>query len=265
MSKKQQLPKVLIFDVETSYLESTIKHWDSHVSDYIPHDKMKIKEWSILSVCAKWLGSKNVIYFDNRNKKDKRDDKTTVAKLGKLLDKADVIITKNGKRFDEKMFNARCAKHRLPMPSPYRHIDVEQIVRRKFRLVSYSLDYLCEFFNTEHKKLKHAKFPGMMLWEECMKGNREAWEEMKKYNINDVLASEDVYNEVKIWDKSVSFQVYNKEEVLQCNCGSTKLQKRGFNFSNTGRHQRYQCLDCGSWLSSKQNLLTKEKRAQLLK
>lgn len=265
MSKKHNGPKVLIFDIETSYLETTIKHWDSHVSDYIPHDKMTIKEWSILAFAAKWLDDKKVIYHDNRNKKNKRDDKQLVQKLARLLDEADIIITKNGKRFDEKMFNARCAKHDIQIPSPYRHLDIEQVVRRKFKLVSYSLDYLCNFFNTKHKKLKHGNFPGMVLWDECLNGNKKAWTEMERYNKHDVLSSEDVYHKVKKWDKSISFQTYNDNEYIQCNCGSTRLQKRGYNYSNVGKYQRFQCLDCGSWFSSKQNLLTPAKRKQLLK
>ena len=61
------------------------------------------------------------------------------------------------------MVNARCAKHGLPRPSPYQHIDIEKIVRKRFKLVSYSLDYLTEYFDTPHKKLKHKKYPGMHL------------------------------------------------------------------------------------------------------
>lgn len=258
-------PKVLIFDIETSYLETKIKHWDCHTSDFISHDKMEINEWSILTFAAKWLDDDRVFYSDNRNKKNKRNDKELVRKLSKLLDSADVVITKNGKRFDEKMFNARCAKHGIKIPSPYRHLDLEQVVRKKFKLVSYSLHYLCEFFNTKHKKLKHSKYPGMSLWEECLSGNNHAWEEMKKYNMHDVLSTEDVYHKIKGWDKTINFQVYNEKGLLQCNCGSTKLQKRGFNFSNTGKYQRYQCQNCGIWLSGKTNLLTKEHKSRLLK
>lgn len=267
MSKKYNGPKVLIFDIETSYLETTIKHWDSHTSDYIPHDKMTIKEWSILSFSAKWLGdnNKNVIYYDNRFKKNKRNDKSIVEKLAKLLDEADIIITKNGKRFDEKMFNARCAKHRINIPSPYKHIDVEQILRRKFKLASYSLDYACEYFDTKHKKLKHGKYPGMSLWDACLDGVIEAWDEMKLYNNHDVFSTEDLYNIVSPWLTIVDFNLYRDDnDPIICNCGNNKLQRRGYSYTTSGRYQRYQCTNCGAWSRGKKNMLTKDKR-ELLK
>lgn len=261
-------PKVLIFDLETSYLETKIKHWDSHTNDYIYHDKMTIKEWAILAFAAKWLGdsNKNIIYHDNRKKKNKRDDKELVKKLAKHIDEADIILTKNGKRFDEKMFNARCLKYGITPPSPVKHIDVEQIVRRRFKLVSYSLDYICEFLDTEHKKLKHGEFPGMLLWDECLAGNLKAWKEMQKYNCWDVFSTEDVYNKVKAWDNSVDFNLYKGEnDPVTCNCGSSNLHRRGYSVTTSGKYIRYQCQDCGSWLRDKKNLLTKNKKSLLKK
>lgn len=55
-------------------------------------------------------------------------------------------------------------------------------------------------FCKKYKKLKHKKFPGHELWKECLKGNKEAWNEMRKYNIHDVLATEELYNVLKQWD-----------------------------------------------------------------
>lgn len=260
-------PKVLIFDVETSYLETNIKHWNSHTQDYIPHDKMTIKEWSILTFSAKWLGKSKVIYVDTSKNKDYRDDKNVVLALRDLLDESDIIITKNGKRFDEKMFNARCVKHGISPPSPYKHIDTEQILRRKFKLVSYSLDYACEFFNTKHKKLKHGNFPGMKLWEECIKGNKKAWAEMKKYNIWDILSTEDLYNVIQAWDNTApDFNLYkNDNSLITCNCGSSSFQRRGYNTTKTGKHPRLQCKKCGKWHSLKHNAMDKERKKILFK
>jgi hypothetical protein len=50
-------------------------------------------------------------------------------------------------------------------------------------------DKLC----TTHKKKRHAKFPGFELWRECLAGNHEAWDEMREYNIDDVLSLEELY------------------------------------------------------------------------
>jgi DNA polymerase elongation subunit (family B) len=244
-NKMNKLPKILIFDVETSYLETKLKHWDSHVSDYITHDKMTVKEWAILAFAAKWLHQDKIIYSDNRKKKNKRDDKRLVKQLRELLDEADVIITKNGKRFDEKMFNARCAKHKIQPPSSYVHLDVETTVRKKFKLVSYSLEYLCEYFNTKHKKLKHGEFPGMTLWDECLAGNLKAWKEMEKYNKHDVLCTQDIFHIVKVWDKKIDFNVFVDIDNYICVCGSDKFRNKGVEYTETRRYTRYICKGCG--------------------
>lgn len=267
MSKKRNGPKILIFDLETSYLETTTRHWDGHVNDYIPHDKMTIKEWSILTFSSKWLGDPKITYLDTSKNKNYRDDKNVVLALRDLLDECDIIITKNGKRFDEKMFNARCIKHKIKQPSPYKHIDTEQILRRRFKLVSYSLEYACEFFDTKHKKLKHGEFPGMSLWEQCMKGNKKAWAEMKKYNIHDILATEDLYNAIQAWDQSSpDFNLYkDNNSTITCNCGSSEFQRRGYSTSKTGKHPRLQCKKCGKWHLLKENAMDKERKKILFK
>lgn len=255
-------PKVLIFDVETSYLEGVM--WDIWEQNFAPN-QLKVNEWSIIAYSAKWLHSDKVLYADNRKKKNKRDDKQLVQKLRDLLDEADIIITKNGKRFDEKMFNARCAKHGIHAPSTYRHIDVERIVRRRFKLVSYSLEYLCYYFKTKHKKLKHGNYPGMVLWTECMKGNQAAWREMEDYNKHDVLCTEELYHKIKAWDNSVNYNVFHNGLTNVCDCGSNKLKSKGYAYSNTGKYKRFICIGCGKNHQSKLNELDKEKRKSLLK
>jgi DNA polymerase elongation subunit (family B) len=252
MKKNQSGPKVLIFDVETSYLEGVM--WDIWEQN-IPMQHLQVKEWSIISFSAKWLGEKNIMYYDTSKKKNKRDDKDLVKKLRDLLDEADVIVTKNGKRFDEKMFNARCAKHKLNRPTPYEHIDIEKVIRRNFKLLSNSLEYACYYFETKHKKLKHGEFPGMLLWLECMKGNKKAWKEMQKYNGHDVLCTEDLYHELLPWIKDANFGHITGN--IECSCGNKRLHKHDFAITKTGKFQRYKCTSCGSVFRDKINLREK--------
>ncbi len=118
---------------------------------------------------------------------------------------------------------------------------------------------------TKYKKQKHAKFSGFELWKECLKGNKEAWAEMEKYNKYDVLSLEELYNKLAPWDNSVNFDLYSDSLTVKCNCGSDKLQKRGICYTTLGRYQRFQCQNCGKWMRSNENLLTKEKRKILLR
>jgi len=252
-------PKVLIFDIETSHLEAPVFDiWEQN----IPHNNLKVKEWSMISFSAKFLGTKTVIYKDNKNKKDKRDDKELVKALRDLIDEADIIVTKNGIRFDMKMFNARCAKHKIPRPSLCEHIDLERTLRRNFKLVSYSLEYACYYFNTKHQKLKHGKFPGMSLWIECIAGNPKAWAEMKRYNKHDVLCTEDLWYVLFPWIKEANFGHFTEKHV--CSCGSSHLTKHSKKTTKSGIFQRYQCQSCGSLYTDKINLREKGFSKKLL-
>lgn len=110
------------------------------------------------------------------------------------------------------------------------------------------------------------EFGGFELWRECLAGNIKAWKEMEKYNKYDVLSLEELYTKLAPWDRTVDFNLYRSSTDTRCNCGSAKLERRGFNFTASGKFQKYQCKDCGAWCSdrgAKNNLLSKAKRVSL--
>ena len=66
-----QKPRILVLDIETSYLEARVWGlWNNNVAL-----NQIIKDWSILSFAAKWLDEDEIFYMDTRDKEDKRDDK----------------------------------------------------------------------------------------------------------------------------------------------------------------------------------------------
>ena len=230
-------PKVLIFDIETAPLRSfTWGIWEQN----IPLNMIQ-SDWHVLSWSAKWLGDppSKVMYQDQRKAKNVEDDSNLLKGIWKLLDEADVVITQNGKSFDEKKLNARFILNGFGPPSPFRHIDTKRIASKKFAFTSNKLEYLTDKLCVKYKKQKHKKFSGFELWSECLKGNQKAWKEMEVYNKYDVLSLEELYLKLQPWDNdNVKFNVFDPSKP-KCNCGSEKLQKRGFNYSNSGKYQRY--------------------------
>lgn len=247
-NKKTTGPKILVFDVETTPLE--VFTWG--IRDQFISDEDIIKDWSILSWSAKWLDSKKIMYMDTRKKKDPRDDKDVLKGIWNLLDEADVVLTQNGKRFDVKKLFSRFLQHGMQKPSSFQHIDTLAINRKHFAHTSNKLGYICRILKTDRQKLSHKKFPGNLMWRECLKGNQAAFREMELYNKYDVLSLEDVYKKLAPWDNSVNLNVYNDEN--KCSCGSTSLLKRGFRYTNTGKFQRYRCNKCGKEFSNSINL-----------
>ncbi len=259
---KQNKLRILVIDIETSPLITyTWGLFDQNIS------LGQVKEdWHILSFAAKILNEpkSKVIYMDQRKNKTITDDKQMLQKIWELLDSCDVLIGQNSKKFDTKKINAKLIENGFPPYSPIRQIDTLVLAKKYFAFTSNKLEYMSDKLCT-HKKLKTKKFQGFALWKACLSGNQQAWKEMQEYNIMDILATEELYNKIAPWGTGINFSVYNDDIKETCNCGSTKLQKRGFNHSNNGRYQRFQCQNCGSWSSSKENLLTKEKRESLKK
>lgn len=258
MSKSNNGPKILVFDIETTPLE--VYSWGIWDQTIAPN---QIKEdWSVLSWSAKWLGSpkSEIMYEDQRGRKNVRDDAQLLKGIHKLLDEADIVITQNGISFDSKKLNARFALNDMGPPSPYRHIDTKKIAKKNFAFTSNSLDYMTENLNDRYTKMKSG---GFSLWIRCLAGELKAFKEMEEYNKRDVLSLEELYYKLRPWDNTVNFNVYQDHEHYICSCGSIKFHVHGYSFTNNGKFTRYKCKNCGKTHSSKQNLLSKKKRASL--
>ncbi len=209
----QDLPRVLFLDIETKPAKAFV--WGQWEND-VPLD-MLIEDGAILSFCAKWAGDPEdkVIYMDQRGKeKNLLNDKKLMQELWKLMDEATIICWQNGNAFDRKKINARFAYHRLGAPSEYKMIDTMLLAKNNFSFFSNKLAHLSHLFS-KVKKDSHKDFPGFSLWDQCLKGNKKAWDAMKVYNIRDVLATEEVFLELAKFVKNnknvaAALRVYGK-------------------------------------------------------
>lgn len=258
-STRKDGPKVLILDIETAPILARVWDiWDQTVSlNQIKND------WFVMSWSAKWLDNSEVLYMDQRNNKNIEDDSKILKEIWKLLDKADVIITQNGKKFDIKKLNARFIQHGFQPPSSYKHIDTLTIAKKYFAFTSNKLEYLTNKLCTKYKKLTKRKYSGFELWKECLAGNIDAWKEMEKYNKQDVLSLEELYYKLVPWDNSINFSVYYDKEVNICKCGSEEFTKNGYCYTATSKFQRYKCKNCGAETRGSENLFSQEKRKSL--
>lgn len=253
-------PKILVLDIETKPLKAYC--WglfDQNISL-----DMIIEDWSVMSWAAKWIDNSKIFYQDLSQNTDYTKDELIVRGIWELLNECDVVLTQNGKRFDIPKLNAKFVEYKIGPPSPFKHIDTYTI-KKKLGLTSKKLEYTTNKFNEQYKKLKHAKFSGMSLWIECLKGNQEAWSEMKEYNIHDVLALEELYvNHLRKFDNTINYGVYTGNGGCP-NCGSDELTEKEHGFTKTGAFQVFLCRRCGTFSSSKNNELSKAIKSKLLK
>jgi hypothetical protein len=258
-------PRILTLDIETAPLESY--HWGLWDQN-IGLEQINV-EWTILSVSAKWLDEKPVMFrhTGGRGKAKVRDDKELLRWLWTLLDKADIVVTQNGKAFDMRKINARMLMQGLDRPySPVKIIDTMIESRRHFDFTSNKLAWLSKHL-TPAKKSEHKSFPGFELWSECLKDNPKAWREMRKYNALDVVATEQLYLKLRPWMVGhPNVAVYDHDsEKRQCpKCGSDRLQMRGYAHTQTGMYHRFQCWGCGGYSRTRYTLNSIDKRKALL-
>lgn len=257
MGKNSKGPKVLLLDIETAPMLGYVwGMWDQNVA------LNQIKEdWFVLSWCAKWLDDppSKIMYMDQRDAKKIEDDSHILKGIWKLLNEADIVITQNGKSFDHKKLNARFVLHGFKPPSSFKYIDTYVLAKKHFGFTSNKLEYMTDKLCKKYKKLKHTKFSGFEMWKQCLAGNKEAWKEMAKYNKYDVLSLEELFRKIIPWDSSVNFSLYTEGADVTCSCGSVKWSKNGYAYTSVGKHQRYECSNCGSERRDRRNLIDKVK------
>jgi RNase_H superfamily/InsA N-terminal domain len=253
-------PRIITGDIETSPLDSyTWGLFDQNVG------LNQIKgEWRILSYCVKPLGGK-LKYKDNRNASNPLDDSELLEDLWKILDEYDFLIAQNGKRFDLRKIRARLILEGFKPHSPIQVIDTMLMARQVAAFTSNKLEWLAQYLSAVPKS-KHKEFPGFELWAECLKGNPKAWRAMRKYNIPDVIACEEVYLKLRPWVTShpnlAAF--VHKDEMLCPRCLSTDVVRKGYRYTNAGKYPRYRCNSCGGWAHGRYTENTLAKRKSLL-
>ncbi len=261
MTKATKSPRILILDIETLPLETyTWGIWDQNIG--LPMIK---NDWSILSWAAKWLGDppSKVMYADQRDSKDVRNDKKLLKGIWDLMNEADVIIGQNSNSFDNKKLNARFLLNGFPPPTGYKKLDTKVIAKKYFALTSNRLEFMAEKINKKYKKLSHEKYPGFAMWLAAMAGDKKVWPVLKKYNVHDVLATEELFQTFVKWDPSINFNIYREDEDHVCSCGSKEFKLNGYAYTAAGKFQRFVCKECGKESRSKTNLLSKEKKQSL--
>lgn len=244
-------PRVLFLDIETRPL--VLQGWALFNQNF---GLEQIQEdWTILSYSAKYLNDDEVFYSDVSD----RTEDDLLSELYELFDKSDFLIGHNLDRFDLPKIRARMITRGFPPHSPVRTIDTLKIAKQEFKFTSNKLAYLTNLLCKANKKLDHSKFAGHKLWKEFVKGNPEAIQEMREYNMADVTSLEELYFLLAPWStKSPQFEVYEDSVDMSA------WQCVGFVHTNLAKYEKFKNKKTGQFKRGRINLLSKEERADLL-
>lgn len=261
-NNKQKLPKILIFDIETTPLEAYVfqtQVWKAR----IPTENV-ISEWFMLTWSAKWLFSDKIMSMRLTGTEVLReDDKRIVKELWKLLDEADIVIAHNGDSFDVPNINSRFIVNGLSPTSPYQTIDTKKIAAKQFGFTHNSLNALAKVFGFEPKLETNFN-----LWKRCKNGDNKALAYMEEYNRGDVELLEEVYLKLRPWIKGhPSCSLYMETDGPTCpNCGSdhTAPIKDKHYMTSVGVYVVHRCDECGAVSRERKSIVSKEKKNDIL-
>lgn len=241
--------KTLIWDIETSLQPVAVFRLANN--DWINPDAL-LGERYMICAAWKWLHEKKVhavSVLDNPElyAKDPHDDSHVVGKLMEVLAQADVIVHHKGDSFDKPYLNTRALRHGLSPLPPIASVDTYKVAKSAFMLNSNSLNYLGKFLGLGEKI--HTSHE---LWLRVLNGDPLAVKEMVRYNKQDVVLLEKVYEVLKPYTPNHhSRELFGEEGCPRC--GSQHIQSRGYHRANTRVYQRFQCQGCAGWLRSMVN------------
>jgi len=251
----QDTPRVLFLDIETAPILAHIWQMWSEVRNI---DQL-LSDWYIMTWAAKWMGEEEVMHMSMHNSKGYKpgseNDRQVVTGIHSLLNEADYIIAHNGDRFDVKKMNTRFLMHSLPPPVPYKSIDTLKMAKRSFSFTSNKLDYIARELLGE-RKVEH---DGLKLWQRCVQGDTQSWEDMVEYNIQDVHLLERVYMKLRSWDHlHPSFATHTNKDKPACTvCGSEKVELTGDTVKTSAQaYLGYKCGDCGHQMRGRSSVRT---------
>jgi DNA polymerase elongation subunit (family B) len=229
--------RALVIDIETSpNLAHVWSLWNQNVSL-----SQLQQTGQVISFAAKWLGERKVEFWSDFH--DGHD--AMVARAHELFDEADAIITYNGRRFDVPHLHREFLLAGLTPPSPHKDIDLYQTVKSRFRFASNKLQHVATQLGIGGK----VEHEGHGLWVKCMAGDAKAWARFKRYNIQDVHLTEELYDRLLPWISGHPHRGLTDGATGDVcgKCGGSALTRRGYLLTNTGRYQRFQCSGCGAW------------------
>ena len=124
-----------------------------------------------------------------------------------------------------------------------------KVVRKQFKFPSNKLGFVCQELGIETK----LETGGFDLWKGWMRGDKDSIKTMRKYNEQDVIITEKLYERLIAWVDNHPTVIYYEEGVKPTctNCGSKELINNGRRYSNGSSYIRLQCQSCGTHLQGR--------------
>lgn len=166
-----------------------------------------------------------------------------------------MIVGYNHEKFDMRHINREFVERGYPPPRPVGYVDVMKTVKKQFNFPHNGLDYVCQ------RVLGKSKLDtgGFELWPAFMAGDKKAVSLMKKYNIQDVVLTDELYSYLRPWIKN---HPYTGGDVViddadqeyrcpACGTGGEKILRTRPRYTRCFAIRQNNCGECGHWFDGK--------------
>lgn len=202
--------RILTIDIER--LPGVAYAWEPKTR-YIP--ARNFIQWPrLLCFSARWYGERNFIFEAEWN-----DRERMIKRSWELYDEADIVVTYNGVRFDNKHLKSDWVSAGMAPPTPWKDLDLFMQVKKHFGFESKSLDSVTRRLGRPGKET----FYDMEAAWAAIEGDKDAQKKLEEYNHGDVELTEWLHDRLTGWMPSAPFKG-SFEGGKGCNqCGSTDL------------------------------------------
>ena len=263
--KKKMNKRRLIFDIEVS--PNIGWFWKPEHYTRIYHDNI-ILEGSIICICYKWAGEKQVhaLTWDKRH-----NERKMLLDFITVMNMTDELVTHNGDKFDIVWIRTRCLVNGVPMMPDYTSIDTYKEAKHRFNFMSNKLSHIAKVCGLGEK----LDTGGAKLWKQVLMGeteleNKDFWKRlllgnnpaalrhMVDYCKQDVRLLEKVWDKMNPYIKSKSHFGWGTNTCPEC--GSSRIVVNRHRVSASGSKQvTFQCRDCGKYHSVPESKLDNPK------
>lgn len=221
---RQDLSKILLWDLETSHLKC---------------------DFGTLLACGyKWLGenkTKVISLADFNNfKRDPTDDSAITKAFLDIYNQADMTIGYYSSGFDIKFFHGKVLEHGLPVPPKIPMVDLFYTVKANLALSRKSLQNVGYFLGLSAEK---TPVEGK-IWKAASCGNKKAL----KYIVDHCRADVEILEEAYLRLRPLVRTHPRVSGYAPCRFCGGKVQSRGPALSVCkGDRKRFQCTSCFGW------------------
>ncbi len=250
-----QLPKILAWDVETSYLLAAV--FQRFLSSAIPFSSV-VQDWFMFCAAVQWLHEKkprliSILDDPERFDKDFTDSYHVVLELRNLIDEADILIAHNGDHFDWKKFKALLIKYKIKPPrkpiliDTYKESKTAQFTSGKLGDLAIQLDLAHKAHsNSGDWLLATLPYGTYRMGSKKIIVSKEtktaALKRIGKYNLKDIPPLIQLYKRLRPYmTRHPNLNRYILENPGCPVCGSGNKWKEG----KRAGIQVYSCKDCG--------------------